>query len=114
MAVGGVAIPIAESTKAIDIWDALFRSPRLAIVGEAGAGKTNILKYVAFVPAQHKMPASYIRRLTFLHQGGAFENLLPIYVDVGQPDLHTDDRGVFLAAVLADYAHIVVRRCGCA
>lgn len=103
MAVGGVAIPIAESTKAIDIWDALFRSPRLAIVGEAGTGKTNTLKYVAVVLAQHRMPESYIRRLTFLHHGQAFDHLLPIYVDVNQPDLHTDDLAVFLAAVLADY-----------
>jgi HEAT repeat protein len=102
-AAGGTARPMAHSRKPIDIWDALFRSPRLAIVGEVGAGKSSTLKYVAIVLAQHKMPDSYIRRLTFLHHGRAFDHLIPIYADAGELDSHTDDLAVFLAGVLANY-----------
>jgi len=74
--------PATEGSEAIDIWDVLFRSPKLAIVGEAGAGKTSTLKYVAVVLAQHRMPASYLHRLTFLHQGQALDHLLPILAGV--------------------------------
>jgi HEAT repeat protein len=99
----GRTTPGARSTKAVDIWDVLFSSPKLAIVGEMGAGKTTTLRQAAVVLAQHRMPQSYIRRLTFLHQGQAFDHLLPVYADVRQLDSHTDDLAIFLASVLVDY-----------
>jgi len=103
MAATGRVLPVAESTRAIDIWDVLFRSPRLAIISEAGAGKTTTLKYAAVVLAQQKMPESYIRRLTFLHQGQAFDHLLPIYADLGRFDMQVGDLALFLAKSFADY-----------
>lgn len=104
MGVGGRAVPAAESTRDIDIWDVLFRAPRLALVGGAGVGKTTTLKHVAVALAQHDMSESYIHRLTFLHQGQALDDLLPIYADLGQLDPHADDLAVFLARVLTDYS----------
>ncbi len=94
--------PATPSGKVIDIWDVLFRAPRLAIIGEVGAGKTSTLKYVAVALAQEKMPQTYIRRLTFLHQGQACDQLLPIYANAAQLDLDTDDLAVVLAKVLAN------------
>jgi HEAT repeat protein/Cdc6-like AAA superfamily ATPase len=93
-----------QSAKPIDIWDALFHAPRLVIVGEAGAGKTTTLKYVAVELALHAMPESYVRRLTFLHQGRALDHLLPVYVDLRLSELQGDDLVYCLASVLENYA----------
>ena len=98
------AAPQMESLKPVDVWDALFQAPRLAIVGEAGAGKTATLRYVAVQLALQRMATSYIRRLTFLHHGHAFDHLLPVYADLGQLDLQRGDLPSCLASVLADYA----------
>jgi HEAT repeat protein len=95
--------PAMASGKAMDIWDVLFRAPRLALIGEIGAGKTSTLKYVAVALAQEKMPQTYIRRLTFLHQGQACDQLLPIYANFAQLDLGSDDLATVLAEVLANY-----------
>ncbi len=93
---------VAES-RTLDIWDTLFRSPRLAIVGECGAGKTSTLKYATTTLARNKMPEAYIRRLTFLHLGQAFGTLLPIYADLGRLNPDAEDLLVFLGNVL--HAH---------
>ncbi len=98
-----MALGRATPARVIDIWDVLFRAPRLAIIGEAGAGKTITLKHVAVMLAQGKMPQTYVHRLTFLHQGQTFDQLLPIYMDIGQLDLHADDLAVALSRVLAQY-----------
>jgi HEAT repeat protein len=94
----------AQKTKSIDIWDVLYRASRVAIIGEAGAGKTITLKYVAAMLAQEgKIPLTYVQRLTFLHHGKSLDELLPIYADLGQLDLHVDDLAISLAGVLAQY-----------
>ncbi len=103
MAAGETTTAAADSTKALSVWDILLRSPKLAIIGEPGAGKTTTLKYVAVTLAQRTMPESYIRRLTFVHQGQAFDDLLPIYADLSQLGSYTDDLAVFLAAALSDH-----------
>jgi len=87
--------------KTQDIWDALFRSPRLAIVGESGAGKTSTLKHATATLARKKMPEAYVRRLTFLHLGQAFASLLPIYADLSQADPGAED----LLTILAEELH---------
>ena len=93
-----------ESQKPVDVWDALFHAPRLAIVGEAGAGKSTTLKYVAVQLGLHRMATTYIRRLTFLHQGRAFDHLLPVYADLAQPELQDVDLVSALGGVLAEHA----------
>jgi len=69
-----------DASKPIDVWDALFRSPRLIFTGKAGSGKTTLLRYLAVSLALGKMPTGFIRRLTLAHQGTAVDELVPIYV----------------------------------
>jgi HEAT repeat protein len=93
----------AAHDSTVDVWDALFQSRRLAFVGEAGAGKTTTLRHVAVELALHRMATSYIRRLTFLHQGRAFDHMLPVYADLGKLDLKHGDLLSCLSTVLADH-----------
>jgi hypothetical protein len=69
--------------KSLDAWDLLFRAPRLVLIGEPGSGKSTTLRQVGMTLASHKMPETYVRRLTFLHVGQAQDQLLPVYVDAG-------------------------------
>jgi len=94
---------MATHGNAIDIWDALFLAPRLAVVGEAGAGKTTTLRQMAVVLARNAMPEGYIHRLTFVHQGEAADQLLPIYADLALLDVDADDLTVSLTQVCAQH-----------
>jgi len=92
-----------DSLKSVDVWDALFQAPRLAILGEAGAGKTTLLRHIAVELALHHMATSYIRRLTFLHQGRAFDHLLPVYADLRRLPLQGTDLVSALVSILEEY-----------
>ncbi|MBM4432236.1 MAG: hypothetical protein FJ026_18085, partial [Chloroflexi bacterium] len=49
------------------------------------------------------MPETYVRRLTFLHQGQASNQLLPVYADLGQLDQQAGDWAAALADSLAQH-----------
>ncbi|MBU2496176.1 MAG: NACHT domain-containing protein, partial [Candidatus Omnitrophica bacterium] len=68
------------STETIGIWDALFRSPRIILVGKVGTGKSTLLRYLALRFARNEMPAGYVRRMTFAHHATPVDKLLPVYI----------------------------------
>lgn len=99
----GVLTSPTEGAKALDLWDTLFRSPRLVLIGEAGAGKSTSLKYASAALALQRMPQAYVRRLTFLHLGQAFDQLLPVYANLNQLSPRHADLAAFLADVVDKY-----------
>lgn len=105
---GGEPAP-NEGAKTFDVWDALFRSPRVVIVGEPGAGKTTTLKYVALTLARRRMPEAYVRRLTFLHFGQASDSLFPVYADLGNWAPDSEDLLGFLGRSLAAFGFPAAR-----
>jgi HEAT repeat protein len=106
---GDVGTAPTEGTKTFDIWDALFRSPSVAIVGEPGSGKTTTLRYVALTLARRRMPEAYVRRLTFLHFGHASDSLFPVYADLGRWAPNTEDLLAFLGRSLAEFGFPAAR-----
>lgn len=86
----------------IGMWDALFRSPRLILVGKVGAGKSVLLRYLALRFAQGKMPAGYVRRMTFAHHAIPVDELLPVYIPLHE---FGNGNGELLDYALGSFAH---------
>ncbi len=75
------------------IWDALAQSPRLLVFGSVGSGKSTLLRSLAWEFANHPDPA-FVRHLTFRLFGQAFDELVPVLVDLrafGESPTSLDD-----------------------
>jgi len=90
------------STETIGMWDALFRSPRIILVGKVGTGKSTLLRYLALRFARREMPAGYVRRMTFAHYAAPVDELLPVYIPLQEFEA---DGGDLLDYALGSFAH---------
>jgi len=90
------------STATIGVWDALFRSPRLIVVGKVGTGKSTLLRYLALRFARNAMPAGYVRRMTFAHHAAPVDELLPVYIPLQE---FGNSSGDLLDYALGSFAH---------
>jgi len=90
------------STETIGMWDALFRSPRIILVGKVGTGKSTLLRYLALRFARGDMPAGYVRRMTFAHHATPVDELLPVYIPLQEFGAGSGD---LLDYALGSFAH---------
>jgi HEAT repeat protein len=80
-------------------WQALSHSPRVAIVGPAGVGKSTLLRSLAWRLANMPDPLE-IHRVTLKHFGRSCDDVMPIWVDLAQGH----DNGSLLDAMLRSMA----------